>query len=59
MAERSEDHMTTIGFLKSNFSLIDRNWLNWRLGEPLRWKVETAGREGRRVECEKLAHPKL
>jgi hypothetical protein len=40
MAEWSKDHMTAICSLNLNFGLIDRIWLNWRLGEPLgeKWR---------------------
>jgi hypothetical protein len=43
MAEWMKDHMAVIGSLNLNFGLVDRTWLNWRLGGALRWKVETAG----------------
>jgi hypothetical protein len=59
MAEWSEDHVVTIGSLNSNFGLVDRIWLNWRSGRALRWKVETAGWEGRGVVCGKPAFPRL
>jgi hypothetical protein len=49
MAEWSEDHVAAIGSLNSNFGLVDRTWLNWRPGGALRWKVETAGWDGRGV----------
>jgi hypothetical protein len=40
MVKWSKDHMTDICFLNLNFGLIDRIWLNWRLGEPLgeKWR---------------------
>jgi hypothetical protein len=59
MTEWSKNHMAVIGSLNLNFGLIDRTWLNWRPGEALRWKVETAGWEGRGVVCEKPAPPRL
>jgi hypothetical protein len=46
-------------FLKLNFGLSGRFWLNWRSGGALRWKVETVGWEGREVVCEKPAPPRL
>jgi hypothetical protein len=59
MVEWSEDHVAAIGSLNSNFGLVGRTWLNWRPGEALRWKVETAGWEGQRVVCKKLEPPRL
>jgi hypothetical protein len=59
MTEWSEDHVAAVGSLNSNSSLVGRLWLNWRPGGALRWKVETIGREGRGVVCEKPAPPRL
>jgi hypothetical protein len=59
MAEWLEDHVVTICSLNSNFGLVGRTWLNWRPGEALRWKGETAGWEGRGVIFGKLAPPRL
>jgi hypothetical protein len=46
-------------FLKLNFGLSGRFWLNWRPDGVLRWKVETVEWEGRGVVCEKPAPPRL
>jgi hypothetical protein len=54
MADRSEDHVATIGSLNSNFGLVGRTWLNWRPGGTLRWKVKTVGWEGQGVVRESL-----
>jgi hypothetical protein len=51
MAEWSQDHVVAIGLLNSNFSLVDRTWLNCRPDGALRCKVETVGLEGRGVVC--------
>jgi hypothetical protein len=45
MVEWPEDHVAVIGSLNSNFGLVGRTWLNWRLDETLRWKVEIVGWE--------------
>jgi hypothetical protein len=59
MVEWSEDHVAAIGSLNLNFGTFSRLWLNWRPNEALTWKMETVGREGRGVVCEKLAPPRL
>jgi hypothetical protein len=59
MVEWSKDHVAAICFLNSNFGIFGSSWLNWRPGGALRWKVETTGREGRRVVCGKLAPLRL
>jgi hypothetical protein len=46
-------------FLKVNFGLSGRFWLNWRSDGVLRWKVETIGWEGREVVCRKSTPPML
>jgi hypothetical protein len=46
-------------FLKFNFGLSGRFWLNWRLGGTIRWKVEIVSWEGQGVVCGKLASPRL
>jgi hypothetical protein len=53
MAGWLEDHVASISSLNSNFGLAGRNWLKWRPGGALRWKVETVGWEGQRVVCGK------
>jgi hypothetical protein len=50
--------MVVIGSLNLNLGIFGL-WLNWRPGVALRWKVETAGWEGRLVLCGKLAPPRL
>jgi hypothetical protein len=40
-------------FLKLNYGLSGRFWLNWRPGGTLRWKVETVGWKDRGVICGK------
>jgi hypothetical protein len=48
MAEWSEDHVTAVGcFNTQHLGLIYGTLLNWRSDGALRWKVETAGWEGR------------
>jgi hypothetical protein len=59
MVECSEDHVAAIDSLKLHFGTFGKFWLNWRLGEVLRWKVETIGWEGQGVVCQKLAPPRL
>jgi hypothetical protein len=59
MAEWSKDHWAAIGSLNSNFGLVGRTWLNWRLGGALRWKAEIIGWEGRGVLCGKPSPPRL
>jgi hypothetical protein len=49
MAEWLEDHIAIIGSLNLNFGLIGGSWLNWRPGEALRWKAETASWKGQGV----------
>jgi hypothetical protein len=46
-------------FKTQHFGLIARTWLNWRPDGALRWKVETAGWEGRGVVCGKPTPPGL
>jgi hypothetical protein len=48
MAEWLEGYVADIGLLNSNFGLVGRTWLNWRLGRALRWKAEDRrlGRSG-------------
>jgi hypothetical protein len=58
MAEWLEEHVAAIGAL--NLKLwFSSSWLNWRPGGALRWKVETAGWEGRGVVCGKPTPPRL
>jgi hypothetical protein len=45
----SEDHVAAIGSLNLNFGLLGGILLNWRPGDTLRWKAETAGWDGREV----------
>jgi hypothetical protein len=45
-------------FIKPKLGLVGRNWLNWRPGGALRWKVETDSWEGQRVVCDKMAPPR-
>jgi hypothetical protein len=59
MAEWSKDHVAAIVPLTQHFGLADGTWLNWRPGGTLRWKVETAGWEGRGVVCGKSAPARL
>jgi hypothetical protein len=58
MAEWLEDHVAAIGYLNSKL-YFNSSWLNWRSGGALRWKVETAGWEGRGVVCSKTTPPRL
>jgi hypothetical protein len=48
-----------IGSLNMKFRIFDRSWLNWRLGETLRWKVKTVGWKDGGVVCRKLAPSRL
>jgi hypothetical protein len=57
MAEWSEDYIAAIGPL--NFGIFGKIGLNWRLDGALRWKVETASWEGRKVVRGKPAPPRL
>jgi hypothetical protein len=36
MTEWSKDHVAAIGYLNSNFGLVNGTWLKWRLGGTLR-----------------------
>jgi hypothetical protein len=39
MAEWSEDHVAAVGYFNTeHFGLVDKTWLNWRLGRALRGK---------------------
>jgi hypothetical protein len=46
-------------FYTQHLGLVDGTLLNWRPGGALRWKVGTAGWEGREVVCGKPAPPRL
>jgi hypothetical protein len=59
MTEWSEDCVAAIRSLNLNFGSFGRAWLKWRLGGALRWKVESAGWEGRGVVYGKSAPPRL
>jgi hypothetical protein len=60
MVKWSEDHVVVIGpFKTSNFDLVDRFWINWRLGGALGGKGRTIGWEGWRVVCGKPAPSRL
>jgi hypothetical protein len=59
MVKLSEDHVTAIGSLILNISLIGRIMVEMETGRALRWKVETVGQEGRGVVCGKLTPPTL
>jgi hypothetical protein len=59
MAEWLEEHMVAIGSFNINFDLVDRIWLNRRLGGALRWNVETIDWEGQGVVCGKPAPLRL
>jgi hypothetical protein len=56
MVKLSEDHVTAIGSLILNISLIGRIMVEMETGRTLRWKVETVGRG---VVCGKLTPPTL
>jgi hypothetical protein len=51
--------MVAISSFNINFDLVDRTWLNRRLGGALKWNVETIDWEGQGVVCGKPAPLRL